>query len=250
MTTQNTNIQRIQTWTDDEIEEIYKTSETKKYEPRLSGKWISGDEDSNVFVLANAAWWQTEGCRQMECRHEILKHELVYAPSLFLSDQDYRVSYIGLKAMNIYQELENCLKLIWFADNNIPVEAFFKAEEKWLDHPDELNVHYKFAKYTLGHKFSKIFDSMAPVSKNMLRCAYAKLHSLGFEGVFSNPRENYETSLDSFLSHINDGRIPTNYVALEGLGKIPQSNLKLLLAICVFCRDLLGRRWGYAQSQP
>ena len=66
----------------------------------------------------------------MQCRHEILRHELLYAPSLFLSDANYEVSYIGLKAQNIYQELETCLKIIWFADNNIPVAAFFKAQTR------------------------------------------------------------------------------------------------------------------------
>ena len=48
----------------------------------------------------------------MQCRHEILRHELLYAPSLFLSDPNYKLSYIGLKAQNIYQELETCLKII------------------------------------------------------------------------------------------------------------------------------------------
>lgn len=234
----------MQTWTDDEMMEIRKISEP--YTPRLSNRWTADENgDSNIFVLANAAWWQTEGCRQMQCRHEILRHELLYAPSLFLSDPNYKVSYIGLKAQNIYQELEICLKVIWFADNNIPVAAFFKAEDTWLDVPKELREHYEFARRTLGHKVKNVFDSLSPVTQNMLRYAYNKIKTNGFHGILSEPRENYENSLDEFLFHINYGRTPTNYFAYEGLGNIPQSNLKLMLVICVFCHDCLGRRWGY-----
>ena len=163
----------MQTWTDDEMKEIREISEP--YSPRLSNRWtVAEDEDSNIFVLANAAWWQTEGCRQMQCRHEILRHELLYAPSLFLSDANYEVSYIGLKAQNIYQELETCLKIIWFSDNNIPVAAFFKAQDTWMEVPRELREHYKFAKKNLGHKVKIIFDSVSPVSQNMLRHAYCQ----------------------------------------------------------------------------
>ena len=72
-----------------------------------------------------------------------------------------------------------------------------------------------------------------------------KIKTNGFLGILSEPRENYEDSLDDFLFHINEGRIPTNYFAYEGLGKIPQSNLKLMLVVCVFCYDYLGRKWGY-----
>ena len=245
MTSQDKGVQGRQTWTSDEIREICEKSEP--YNPRLSEKWILGGANSNAFLLANAAWWQTEGCRQMQCRHEILRHELVYAPSLFMSDSNYRISYIGLKAQNVYQELENCLKIIWFADNNIPVSAFFKTEDQWLDVPEELKKHYKFARVELGHEIFKIFGFVSSVSQNMLRCAYNKLKTEEFCGIFSNPEEDYESSLDSFLDHINNGRIPTNYFVIEGLGKIPQSNLKLMLTICVFCRDYLGRKWGYAQ---
>ena len=245
MTSQGKDVRERQIWTSDEIREICEKSEP--YNPRLSGKWILGGDNSNVFLLANAAWWQTEGCRQMQCRHEILRHELVYAPSLFMSDSNYRISYIGLKAQNIYQELENCLKIIWFADNNIPVSAFFKTEDQWLDVPEELKKHYKFAREELRHEISKIFDSVSSVSQNMLRCAYNKLKTEKFCGIFSNPEESYESSLDSFLAHINNGRIPTNYFAIEGLGDIPQSNLKLMLTICGLCRDYLGRKWEYAQ---
>lgn len=234
----------MQTWTDDEMTEIREISEP--YSPRMSNRWTAGeDNDSNIFVLANAAWWQTEGCRQMQCRHEILRHELLYAPSLFLSDPNYKLSYIGLKAQNIYQELEICLKIIWFADNNIPVSAFFKAEDTWLDIPKKLGEHYEFAKRSLGHKVKNIFDSLSSVSQNMLRYAYRKIETNGFHGILSEPRASYETSLDEFLSHINNGRVPTNYFAYEGLEKIPQSNLKIMLVICVFCHDCLVRRWGY-----
>ena len=237
----------MQTWTDNDMKQIRETSEP--YSPRMSNRWTAGGGvDSNIFVLANAAWWQTEGCRQMQCRHEILRHELLYAPSLFLSDPNYEVSYIGLKAQNIYQELETCLKIIWFADNNIPVAAFFKAEDRWLDVPNELAEHYEFAKRNLGHKVKSIFDSLSPISQNMLRCAYNKIKSNGFPGILSEPREDYEGSLDEFLLHINDGRIPTNYFAYEGLGKIPQSNLKLMLVVCVFCCDCLGQKWGYTKN--
>ena len=234
----------MQTWTDDEMKEIREISEP--YSPRLSNRWtVAEDEDSNIFVLANAAWWQTEGCRQMQCRHEILRHELLYAPSLFLSDANYEVYYIGLKAQNIYQELETCLKIIWFSDNNIPVAAFFKAQDTWMEVPRELREHYKFAKKNLGHKVKIIFDSVSPVSQNMLRHAYNKIRTNGFFGILYEPREICEDTLDDFLFHINEGRIPTNYFAHEGLGKIPQSNLKLMLVVCVFCRDYLGRKWGY-----
>ena len=223
-----------------EISEI-----SEPYSPRLSNRWRAGDGDSNIFVLANAAWWQTEGCRQMHCRHEILRHELLYAPSLFLSDPNYKVSYIGLRAQNIYQELETCLKIIWFADNNIPVAAFFKAQDTWIDAPKELREHYNFAKRELGHKVKTVFDSISPVSRNMLRYAYRKIEANGFLGIFSEPREDYEESLDAFLLHINEGRVPTNYFAYEGLGNIPQSNLKLMLVICVFCHDCLRWKWGH-----
>lgn len=238
----------MQTWSADEIREITEISEP--FTPRMSNRWVAGEEDSNIFVLANAAWWQTEGYKQMRCRHEILRHELVYAPGLFLSDPDYKVSYIGLKAQNIYQELETCLKIIWFADNNIPVAAFFKVEDTWMKVPEELMEHYKFAKQNLGHRIKVIFDSVSPMSQNMLRYAYNKISTAGFSGVLSDPMEVHESSLDDFLSHINEGRVPTNYFAYEGLGKIPQSNLKLMLVICVFCRDYLGRKWGYPTTEP
>ena len=89
----------------------------------MSNRWVAGEEDFNTFVLANAAWWQTEGCKQMRCRHEVLRHELANAPSSFLRDPDYKVSHIGLKAQDIYQKLETCLKIIWFADDDIPVAS-------------------------------------------------------------------------------------------------------------------------------
>ena len=235
------------TWTDDEIEKISK--ESGSYEPKLPHKWISGDDSSNVFILANAAWWQTEGCRQMQCRHEILKHELIFSPSLFMSDPNYKISYIGLKAQNIYQELENCLKIAWFADNNVPVAAFFETDEQRLETPKKLKKIYCFVRNTLGHRISDIFQGISPFSQNMLRCAYNKCKIEEFPGTFSDPEESYESSLDSFLAHINKGRIPTNYYSIDGLGNIPQSNLKLMLVVCVFCHDLLGRRWGYAQPQ-
>lgn len=221
---------------------------SEPYNPRMSDRWVSEQDDSNIFVLANPAWWQTEGCQQMRCRHEILRHDLLYAPSLFLSDSNYKVSYIGLRAQNIYQELETCLKIIWFADNNIPVAAFFGTEGTWVDVPEELKKHYKFVRGELRHKIKTIFDSISPVSKNMLRYAYNKITTNGFRGILSEPTEDYETSLDKFLCHINDGRIPTNYFAYEGLRKIPQSNLKLMLVICVFCHDLLGWKWGYPKN--
>ena len=237
----------MQTWTDDEMMEISEISEP--YSPRLSNRWTAGeDNDSNIFVLANAAWWQTEGCRQMQCRHEILRHELMYAPSLFLDDPNFKVSYVGLKAQNIYQELETCLKIIWFADNNIPITAFFKTQDTWIDIPKELMEHYEFAKRHLGHKVKIIFDSISSISQNMLRHAYNKIKINGFHGIFSEPREDYEESLDQFLYHINEGRIPTNYFAYEGLGNIPQSNLKLMLVICIFCHDFLGWKWGYCTT--
>ena len=238
----------MQTWTDEEIAEIRENSAS--YSPRLPNGWTAGKSDnSSIFVLANPAWWQTEGSRQMQCRHEILRHELLYAPSLFVSDPDYKISYIGFKAQNIYQELETCLKIIWFADNNIPVAAFFNAQGECMDVPKDLRNHYKFARRELGHKVKDIFDSISPVSQNMLRHAYDKIRRSGFVGILSEPRENCEDSLDVFLSYINYGRVPTNYFALEGLGKIPQSNLKLMLAICTFCRDCLGRKLGVIQLE-
>ena len=82
----------------------------------------------------------------------------------------------------------------------------------------------------------------------MLRCAYEKIRNAGFSGVFSESMEVHESSLDEFLCHINEGRVPTNYFAYEGLRKIPQSNLKLMLVICVLCHDYLGWKWGYPET--
>ena len=76
----------------------------------------------------------------------------------------------------------------------------------------------QIAKQHLGHKVKTIFDSISSMSQNMLRHAYNKIKTNGFLGILSEPREDYEDSLDEFLFHINEGRVPTNYFAYEGLG--------------------------------